>query len=160
MPVAVIVRFESPAICVKAFVFVVRVICEFDVEEAVAFSELSVIVRPPVTKIRWPVLVTVFWPSEVTYVYSLPMKSLMATELLMVDKSELVNSKAMYEALSVVPLDDEEPVEEDEPVSLAVVEAPVPVPVSSCARTPSAARHSIHTGRDNMIAAVLNQLSR
>ena len=45
-------------------------------------------------------------------------------------------------------------------MAVAVVETSVPVPVSSCARTASAARHSIHTGRDNMIAAVLNKLSR
>jgi hypothetical protein len=49
VPVAVIVLFESPLICVKAFVFVVRVICEFEVIEAVPFSEFIVTVRPPET---------------------------------------------------------------------------------------------------------------
>jgi hypothetical protein len=98
----------------------------------------------------------------VTYVYLDPMKSVTLTVPLMVDSPELVKS-----ALWVVLLDDDEPVDEDEPldeeepVSLAVDEASVvPVPVSLCARTPSAARHNIHTGRDNMIAAVLNKLSR
>jgi hypothetical protein len=49
VPVAVIVLFESPLICVSALVFVVRVICEFDVIEAVPFSEFMVTVRPPET---------------------------------------------------------------------------------------------------------------
>lgn len=153
MPVAVIVRFELPAICVSSLVFVVRVIWEFDVDEAVAFSELRVIVRSPETKMRGALLVTVFWPSEVTYVYLAPLKSVTWTVLLMVDKSELVNS-----ALAVVLLEDEEP--DDEAEDEDEDEALVPVPVSLCACTPSAARHSIHTGRDNMIAAMLNQLSR
>jgi hypothetical protein len=89
-----------------------------------------------------------------------PMKSVTLTVPLMVDSPELVKS-----ALCVVLLGEDEPVDEDEPldeepVSLAVDEASVvPVPVSLCARTPSAARHSVHTGRDNMIAAALNQLS-
>jgi hypothetical protein len=84
-------------------------------------------------------------------VYWLPLKSLTRTVLLMVRIPELVNS-----ALSVVPLDDEELVDEE-----AVDEASVedPVPVSLCACTPSAARHSIHNGRGNMMAAMLNQLS-
>ena len=148
MPVAVIVRFEPPTSCVNSFVLVVRVIWEFDVAEAVPFSELRVTVWPPETMIRGPVVVTVLWPSEVTYVYSLPLKSLTRTVPLIVRIPELVNS-----ALSVVPLEDEELVDE------AVDEASVvdPVPVSLCACTPSAARHSIHTGRDNMMAAMLNQ---
>jgi hypothetical protein len=62
----------------------------------------------------------------------------------------------VYSALLVVRLDDDEPVEE--PVCLAVDEASLPDPVSSCACTPSAASHNIHTGRDNMIVAVLNRL--
>jgi hypothetical protein len=148
VPVAVIVRFEPPTIWVSSFVLVVRVICEFDVEEAVAFSELRVTVWPPETMIRGPVVVTVFWPSEVTYVYSLPLKSLTRTVVLMVRMPELVNS-----ALSVVLLEDEELVDE------AVDEASVvdPVPVSLCACTPSAARHSNHNGRGNMMAEMLNQ---
>ena len=83
--------------------------------------------------------------------YWLPLKSLTRTVLLMVRIPELVNS-----ALSVVPLDDEELVDEE-----AVDEASVedPVPVSLCACTPSAARHSIHSGRGNMMATMLNQLS-
>lgn len=129
---------------------VVRVICEF-VEEAVAFSELRVMVRSPETKILW-LLVTVFCPSEVMYVYSLPEKSLTGMVVLRVDRSEFVNS-----ALLVVRDRDDD--DDEESVAEAVVEAPVPVPVSSCARTASAARHSIHTGRDNMIAAVLDSLS-
>jgi len=154
VPVAVIVRFEPPTICVNSFVLVVRVIWEFDVAEAVPFSELTVTVRPPETMMRGPVVVTVFWPSEVTYVYWLPLKSLTRTVELMVRMPELVNS-----ALSVVLLDDEDPVDEalDEVDEASV---PDPVPVSLCACTPSAARQSIHTGRDNMMAAVLNQLLR
>jgi hypothetical protein len=117
-----------------------------------------VTVRPPETYI-WGWVVTVLWPSSVTYVNLDPMKSVTLTVPLMVESPELVKS-----ALSVVVLDDDEPVDEDEPlveepVSLAIDEASVPVPVSLCARTPSAARHSVHTGRDNMIAAVLDQLS-
>jgi hypothetical protein len=84
-------------------------------------------------------------------VYWLPVKSLTLTVEPIVRIPELVNS-----ALSVVLLDDEEPV--DEAVDEASVPVPVPVPVSLCACTPSAARHSIHTGRDNMVAAMLNQL--
>jgi len=69
--------------------------------------------------------------------------------VLMVDRSEFVNSKAVYSALlELLVLEDDE---EDEPVSVAVVETPVPVPVSSCALAPRAARHSTHTCRDNMI---------
>jgi hypothetical protein len=59
VPVAVIVRFEPPTIWVNSLVLVVRVIWEFDVDEAVAFSELRVIVEPPETIIRGPVVVTV-----------------------------------------------------------------------------------------------------
>ena len=82
--------------------------------------------------------------------YSLPLKSLTRTVLLIVRMPELVNS-----ALSVVPLEDEELVD----VAVEEVSVPDPVPVSLCACTPSAARHSIHTGRDNMMAAImLNRL--
>ena len=108
-------------------------------------------VEPPDTMICGLEVVTVLWPSLVTYVYWLPLKSLTRTVELIVRIPELVNS-----ALSVVLLEAEEPV--DEAVE-AVDEASVPVPVSLCACTPSAARHSIHTGRDNMTAAMLNQLS-
>ena len=87
--------------------------------------------------------------------YSVPEKSLTGTVVLMVDRSEFVNSKPVTSALLEVRERDDE-----ESVAVAVVETSVPVPVSSCARTASAARHSIHTGRDNMIATVLNQLSR
>jgi len=117
----------------------------------VAFSEFRVMVEPPDTMICGLEVVTVLWPSLVTYVYWLPLKSLTRTVELIVRIPELVNS-----ALSVVLLEAEEPV--DEAVE-AVDEASVPVPVSLCACTPSAARHSIHTGRDNMTAAMLNQLS-
>jgi len=117
----------------------------------VAFSEFRVMVEPADTMICGLEVVTVLWPSLVTYVYWLPLKSLTRTVELIVRIPELVNS-----ALSVVLLEAEEPV--DEAVE-AVDEASVPVPVSLCACTPSAARHSIHTGRDNMTAAMLNQLS-
>jgi hypothetical protein len=149
VPVAVIVRFEPPTSWVNSFVLVVRVICEFDVDEAVAFSELRVTVWPPETMIRGPVVVTVLCPSEVTYVYSLPLKSLTRTVVLIVRMPELVNS-----ALSVVPLEDEDLVDE------AVDEASVvdPVPVSLCACTPSPARHNIHSGRGNMMAAMFDQV--
>lgn len=81
--------------------------------------------------------------------YWLPLKSLTRTVVLIVLIPEFVNS-----ALSVVPLEDEDLVDE------AVDEASVvdPVPVSLCACTPSAARHNIHNGRGNMMAAMLNQL--
>lgn len=150
MPVAVIVRFEPPTSWVNSFVLVVRVIWEFDVAEAVPFSELRVTVWPPETMICGAVVVTVLWPSEVTYVYSLPLKSLTRTVLLIVRIPELVNS-----ALSVVLPDDEERVD------VAVDEASVvdPVPVSLCACAPSAARHNIHNGRGNMTAEMLNQVS-
>jgi len=116
---------------------------------------LRVTVWPPETMIRGTVVVTVLWPSEVTYVYWLPLKSLTRTVELIVRIPELVNS-----ALSVVLLEVEESVDEDVDEAVDDASAPVPVPVSLCACTPSAKRHSIHTGRDNMIAAMLNQLSR
>jgi hypothetical protein len=71
----------------------------------------------------------------------------------MVDRSEFVNSKAVYSAL-LEELDlegEEDDLEEDDPVSVAVVETPVPVPVSSCALALRAARHSAQICRDNMI---------
>lgn len=151
VPVAVIVLFESPTICVNESVLVVRVICEFEVA-VVPFSELRVRVRSPVTKMRLPVLVTVLWPERVTYVNSEPEKSLMAMVVLIVERSEFVNSKAVDSGLSVVEGDSEVP--DEERVAEAVVDISVPVPVSSCALTPSAARHSSHTGRDNMVASM------
>jgi hypothetical protein len=78
-------------------------------------------------------VVTVLWPSPVTYVYWLPLKSLTRTVELIVRIPEFVNS-----ALSVVLLDEEELV--DEAVDKASLEDAVPVPVSLCACTPSAAR--------------------
>ena len=76
-------------------------------------------------------------------------KSLIGMEVLIVDRSEFVNSKGVYSALLVVREDD------DEPVDVAEVEASDPVPVSLCACTPNAAKHSIHAGRVNMIAVTL-----
>lgn len=136
--------------------FVVRVICEFDVAEAVPFSELRVSVWSPDTKMRGLVLVTVLWPSDVTYVYSEPTKSLTAMVVLIVERSEFVNSNAVDSGLSVVEGEEEasEAVSVDEPVAEAVVDMSVPVPVSSCALTPSAARHNSHTGLDNMMASM------
>ena len=158
VPVAVMVRFEFPLICVNSFVFVVRAICELEVAEAVPFSELSVKVRSPETKMRGPVLVTVRWPESVTYVNFEPLKSVTGIVVLMVDRSELVNSKAVYSALLEL-LDLEEEDDDDESVCVAVVETPVPVPVSSCALAPRAARHSTHTCRDNMIVLPMLELS-
>ena len=157
VPVAVMVRFEFPLICVNSFVFVVRVICELEVAEAVPFSELSVKVRSPETKMRGPVLVTVLWPESVTYVNFEPLKSVTGMVVLMVDRSELVNSNAVYSAL--LELLDLEEEDDEESVCVAVVETPVPVPVSSCALAPRAARHSTHTCRDNMIVPPMLELS-
>jgi hypothetical protein len=156
------VRFEFPLICVNSFVFVVRVICELEVAEAVPFSELRVRVRSPETKIRGPVLVTVLWPESVTYVNFVPLKSVTGMVVLMVERSEFVNSKAVYSALledEVLEEEEEEDDGDEEPVSVAVVETPVPVPVSSCALAPRAARHSTHTCRDNMIVPPMLELS-
>ena len=103
------VRFEFPLICVNSFVFVVRVICELEVVEAVPFSELSVKVRSPETKMRGPVLVTVLWPESVTYVNFEPLKSVTGMVVLMVDRSELVNSNAVYSALlELLDLEEED----------------------------------------------------
>jgi hypothetical protein len=165
VPVAVMVRFELPTICVNSFVFVVRVICELEVAEAVPFSELRVRVRSPETKMRGPVLVTVLWPESVTYVNFEPIKSVTGMVVLIVDRSEFVNSKAVYSALlEELVLEDEDEDDDDddddeEPVSVAVVETPVPVPVSSCAFAPRAARHSTHTCRDNMIVPPMLEMS-
>jgi len=162
VPVAVMVRFELPTICVNSFVFVVRVICEFEVAEAVPFSELRVRVRSPETKMRGPVLVTVLWPESVTYVNFEPIKSVTGMVVLIVDRSEFVNSKAVYSALLeelVLEDEDDEDDDDEEPVSVAVVETPVPVPVSSCALAPRAARHSTHTCRDNMIVPPMLEMS-
>jgi hypothetical protein len=155
------VRFELPTICVNSLVFVVRVICELEVAVAVPFSELRVRVRSPETKMRGPVLVTVLWPESVTYVNFEPTKSVTGIVVLMVDRSEFVNSKAVYSALleELVLEEEEDDDDDDEPVSVAVVETPVPVPVSSCALAPRAARHSTHTCRDNMIVPPMLELS-
>lgn len=157
VPVAVMVRFEFPLICVNSFVFVVRVICELEVAEAVPFSELRVRVRSPETKMRGPVLVTVRWPESVTYVNFEPLKSVTGMVVLIVDRSEFVNSKAVYSAL--LELLDLEEDDDEESVCVAVVETPVPVPVSSCALAPRAARHNTHTCRDNMIFSPMLELS-
>lgn len=160
VPVAVMVRFELPTICVNSFVFVVLVICELEVAEAVPFSELRVRVRSPETKMRGPVLVTVRWPESVTYVNFEPTKSVTGMVVLIVDRSEFVNSKAVYSALlEELVLEAEDEDDDDEPVSVTVVETPVPVPVSSCALAPRAARHSTHTCRDNMIVPPMLELS-
>jgi hypothetical protein len=160
VPVAVMVRFELPTICVNSFVFVVLVICELEVAEAVPFSELRVRVRSPETKMRGPVLVTVRWPESVTYVNFEPTKSVTGMVVLIVDRSEFVNSKAVYSALlEELVLEAEDEDDDDEPVSVTVVETPVPVPVSSCALAPRAARHSTHTCRDNMIVSPMLELS-
>jgi len=154
------VRFELPTICVNSLVFVVRVICELEVAVAVPFSELRVRVRSPETKMRGPVLVTVLWPESVTYVNFEPTKSVTGIVVLIVDRSEFVNSKAVYSALlEELVLEEEDDDEDEEPVSVAVVETPVPVPVSSCALAPRAARHSTHTCRDNMIVPPMLELS-
>lgn len=82
-----------------------------------------------------------------------PLKSVTGIVVLMVDRSEFVNSKAVYSAL-LEELDlegEEDDLEEDDPVSVAVVETPVPVPVSSCALALRAARHSAQICRDNMM---------
>jgi hypothetical protein len=155
------VRFELPTICVNSLVFVVRVICELEVAVAVPFSELRVRVRSPETKMRGPVLVTVLWPESVTYVNFEPTKSVTGIVVLMVDRSEFVNSKAVYSALleELVLEEEEDDDDDEEPVSVAVVETPVPVPVSSCALAPRAARHSTHTCRDNMMVPPMLELS-
>jgi hypothetical protein len=91
-----------------------------------------------------------------------PTKSVTGIVVLMVDRSEFVNSKAVYSALLeelVLEEEEDDDDDDDEPVSVAVVETPVPVPVSSCALAPRAARHSTHTCRDNMIVPPMLELS-
>lgn len=119
------------------------------VADAVPFSELRVKVLSPDTKILGAVVVTVCWPERVRYVYSEPEKSLIGMVVLIVERSELVKVKAWYPELA--PLEVEEDVEDSSSVAVAVVETSVPVPVSSCALTPKAARPNIHKGRDNMV---------
>ena len=77
----------------------------------------------------------------------------MGMEVLMVERSELVKVKGarLVSLASVVLLELEESVDE----AVLVVEASVPVPVSSCALTPKAARPKAQSVRCNMFARML-----